>query len=314
MFTLFKKRDFGEYVSDTFQFFKQTGKHYLKNYFTISGIILMIMVVVNYFLFQVYFDFFLKIDQLNNNMDYLENYISGNFPIIILVAVSLFLFFIFTSMLNYSIPVIYMDLYEKNNGNNFGSKDILKKFKDNFGKILIFFLGTIFLIVPLLMVVFSVLILLCFVIIGIPLLLFAIPTSFCWITLSFYEYLNNDNGFFESYGDGFRNIKNQYFPIVGSAMVVFIIIQTAMTIFTLIPYSIAMASFFTATQDPSNINVDDTFSTMKIMMTIVMVISMLMSFILNNLLMINQGLVHYSRIEFDENKSSQDSIDLIGSE
>ena len=30
MFQLFKKRDFSDYVSDTFQFFRETGKHYLK--------------------------------------------------------------------------------------------------------------------------------------------------------------------------------------------------------------------------------------------------------------------------------------------
>jgi hypothetical protein len=45
-----------------------------------------------------------------------------------------------------------------------------------------------------------------------------------------------------------------------------------------------------------------------------MVVSILMSFILNNLLMVNQGLVYYSRKEIDENISSKDSIDLIGSE
>lgn len=312
MFTLFKARDFGEYVSDTFQFFKETGKHYLKNYFTISGIMLLVLVVVSYFLFQVYFDFFLKFDRTNSNSDYLESYISNNIPIVIAVALFLFLFMILLSMLNYAIPVIYMDLYDKNKGDNFGTKEILAQFKANIGRVFVFFLGTIFLITPVLIVIFILLFLLCFILIGIPLLLFAFPTAFSWITLSFFEYLNNDKGFFESFRDGFRHIRRQYFPIVGSSMIIYIIIQIGMSVFTLIPYSFGIASIFTSTQNPSSEG--DTFSTMKIMMTIVMVISILMSFILNNLLMVNQGLVYYSRKEIDENVSSTDSIDLIGSE
>lgn len=312
MFTLFKKRDFSDYVSDTFQFFRVTGKHYLKSYFTICGIMLLLLVVFSYFLFQVYFDFFLNFGKVNNNADFFQNYIQNNVPIIIGGAVFMFLFIVLMSMLNYSIPVIYMELYAKNKGNNFETKDILSKFKANFGKILAFFLGLIFLITPLLMLVFVVLILLCFILIGIPLLLFAVPTAVSWITLSFYEYLNHDKGFFESLGSGFRHIKNQYFPNVGSLIIMYIIIQIGMSVFTLVPYMFGMVSIITSTQNQTATN--DSVSTVKIMLTIVMVISILMSYILNNLLLVNQGLVYYSRREFDENISSQDSIDLIGSE
>ncbi|MBP8157465.1 MAG: hypothetical protein KAX93_03730 [Flavobacterium sp.] len=312
MFTLFKRRDFGDYVSDTFVFFKHTGKHYLKNYFAISGILLLILVAASYFLFQVYFDFFLKIDPNGSNSEYLESYITNNIPLVILVAVGLFLFMIFLSMLNYSIPVIYFDLYQKNDGNNFGAKEILTQFKSRFGKILVFFLITIFLITPLLIVVFTLLFLLCFIIVGIPLLLLAIPTGFSWVTLSFYEYLNSDKGVFQSYGSGFKHLTKQYFPIVGSSMVIYIIIQVAMTVFTMIPYMFGLASIFTATQN--NTAETNPMSAVTIMMTIVMVISILMSYILNNLLLINQGLVFYSRQEYDENKSADFSIDLIGSE
>jgi hypothetical protein len=312
MFTLFKKRDFSDYVSDTFQFFRVTGKHYLKSYFTICGIMLLLLVVFSYFLFQVYFDFFLNFGKANNNATIFQNYIQNNIPIIIGGAVFMFLFIVLMSMLNYSIPVIYMELYAKNKGNNFETKDILAKFKANFGRILVFFLGLIFLITPLIMLVFVVLILLCFILIGIPLLLFAVPTAVSWITLSFYEYLNHDKGFFESLGSGFRHIKNQYFPNVGSLIIMYIIIQIGMSVFTLVPYMFGMVSIITSTQNQTATN--DSVSTVKIMLTIVMVISILMSYILNNLLLVNQGLVYYSRREFDENISSQDSIDLIGSE
>jgi hypothetical protein len=312
MFTLFKRRNFGDYVSDTFVFFKLTGKHYLKNYFTINGALLLILVAASYFLFQVYFDFFLKIDPSGNNFDYLENYLNNNIGLVILIAFGLLLFMIFLSMLNYAVPVIYMDLYREKNVNDFGTKDILSRFKTKFGQIAVFFLVTVFLITPVLMVVFALLFLLCFIIIGIPLLLFAIPTAFSWITLSFFEYLNTDKGVFQSYGSGFKHLTKQYFPIVGSSMIIYIIIQVAMTVFTMIPYMLGLVSVFTGIEEGSRGT--DATSTVSIMMTMVMVFSLLMSYILNNLLLVNQGLVYYSRQEFDENKSADFSIDLIGSE
>ena len=177
---------------------------------------------------------------------------------------------------------------------------------------LIFFIASLFVITPILIIVFILLFLLVFIIIGIPLLLFAIPTVFSWIALSYYEYINFDKGYFEALSDGFSKMKSQYFPIVGSLMLIYIIIQVTMTVFTMIPYAIGMISMFTSLeQNPGS---TDGLATFGIMMSIVMVITILMSYILNNLMLINQGLAHYSRRENDENIMAQDSIDLIGRE
>jgi hypothetical protein len=89
-------------------------------------------------------------------------------------------------------------------------------------------------------------------------------------------------------------------------------IQVTMTVFSFIPYLFGVASMVSSIQNPGTES--DPFSTMRIMMLVVMVLSMLMSYILNNLLIINQGLVYYSRREYNENISSTDSIDLIGRE
>lgn len=311
MFQLFKNRDFGDYISDTFGFFRQTGKHFMKIYFTINGIPLMIMMVLSYFLFQVYFDF-LKTSMSGQDFGGFENSMTENFPFFIVLAILLFLFLIFMSMLNYTVPVIYLDLYDKKKGNNFSVSDVVSALKSNFGKMLIFFIASLFVITPILFIVFTLLILLCFIIIGIPLLLFAIPSFFSWIALSYYEYINFDKGYFEALSDGFSKMKSQYFPIVGSLMLMYIIIQVTMTVFTMIPYFIGMVSMFTSLeQNPGS---TEGLATFGIMMAIIMVITILMSYILNNLMLINQGLAHYSRRENDENISSQDSIDLIGRE
>ena len=311
MFQLFKNRDFGDYISDTFGFFRQTGKHFMKIYFTINGIPLMIMMVLSYFLFKVYFDI-LKTGMSGQDISGFVNSMSDSFPFIIVLAIFFFLFLIFMSMLNYTVPVIYLDLYDKKKGNNFSVGDVVSALKSNFGKMLIFFIASLFVITPILIIVFILLFLLVFIIIGIPLLLFAIPTVFSWIALSYYEYINFDKGYFEALSDGFSKMKSQYFPIVGSLMLIYIIIQVTMTVFTMIPYAIGMISMFTSLeQNPGS---TDGLATFGIMMSIVMVITILMSYILNNLMLINQGLAHYSRRENDENIMAQDSIDLIGRE
>lgn len=311
MFQLFKNRDFGDYISDTFGFFRQTGKHFMKVYFTINGIPLMIMMVLSYFLFQVYFDF-LKTSMSGQDFSGFENSMTENFPFIVILAILLFLFLIFMSMLSYTVPVIYLDLYDKKKGNNFSVGDVVSALKSNFGKMLIFFIASLFVITPIVFIVFGLLFLMIFIIIGIPLLFFAIPTVFSWIALSYYEYINFDKGYFEALSDGFSKMKSQYFPIVGSLMLMYIIIQVTMTVFTMIPYFFGMVSMFTSLeQNPGS---TDGLATFGIMMAIVIVISILMSYILNNLMLINQGLVHYSRRENDENINAQDSIDLIGRE
>lgn len=312
MFALFKTRDFGDYVSDTFLFFRQTGKHYLKTFFTICGPLLLVLAILTYFLFQVYLDFVFNIGRVNNDFQYIQSYAENNSIFVILGGILIFLFIVFLGMLTYSIPVIYMDLYAKKHGNHFDSKELWDKFKANFGKILLFFLCLLFLITPILIVVFFLLILLCFILIGIPLIIFAMPTALSWVTLSFYHYLNDDRSLFRSFEEGFKNVFKPYFPNVGSLIIIYIIIQIAMSVFTFIPYLYGLSSFITPVYNTSNSQ--DALSTVKIMMSVTMVAAILMSYILNNMLLINQGLVYYSRKENKESISSIDSIDLIGSE
>lgn len=46
MMQFYKKRDFGALVSDTLNFFKLYGKNYFKNYLTLNGGIIILLVVV----------------------------------------------------------------------------------------------------------------------------------------------------------------------------------------------------------------------------------------------------------------------------
>jgi hypothetical protein len=56
------------------------------------------------------------------------------------------------------------------------------------------------------------------------------------------------------------------------------------------------------------------FSTMGIIMAVIMVFSVLISYIFNNFILVNQGLIYYSVLEEKENNSSKNLIDQIGTD
>ncbi len=313
MFQLFKERNFSDYINDTFQFFKVQGKHFFKTYFIINGGLLLIAVVLIYFFIKIYTDFvFSKISEnVNAPQNDLSAFFNANFGLMISLIIGAFLFFIIVFLIQFSFPVVYLDLYDNKKGDNFTPKEILIGIKKRIPKLLKFAVGTIFILSPLLIIVFGLLIMLCFIIIGIPLLLIMGPAMLSFIHLTFYYYMNSKEGFFSAIGDGFDTVKQQFWPIIGTTAVMIFIIQIVSTIFTMIPYIFGMVSVFTTVQTGDK---NDAFSTLSILMSIIMVVSMIVSFILNNLLIINQGMIYYSHIENSESSISNDSIDLIGTD
>lgn len=314
MITLFKKRNFSDYLNDSFDFFKKGGKHYFKNYFTVMGVFLLIISVCIYFICKIYFEFIFSQIRGNTNVpdySYLTNFIDGNFGLLILGGILFTVGTLFLTLINFSFPIIYLEEYEKNGGPNFSSKELFSNLKSKFGKLILFFILSLFLITPIVLILSFILVLLSFIIIGIPLFIIAIPTIFSILSLTLYNYLNSNDGYFGSLGKAFQYIFKQYWSTIGSTMIIYIIIQIAITVFSMIPYIIATTLLVTTLEiGPSN---TETFSILGITMTILFVIVTLCHYIFNNLLMINQGLIYYSRREHIENKSSFTEIENIGS-
>jgi sorbitol-specific phosphotransferase system component IIBC len=59
---------------------------------------------------------------------------------------------------------------------------------------------------------------------------------------------------------------------------------------------------------------EDTVESMGVFMIAAFVIQAIISFVLGNLLVVNQGIIYYSCKEDDENHSLNNEIDLIGSD
>jgi hypothetical protein len=316
MFELYKKRDLSANFSDTTTFFKSFGKHYFKNYLVINGIFLMILVVLIYFISKVYMEvLFSGISNAQNNPNYGMAFFNNNLPLILGGFAITFLLIVILSMLNISFPVIYLRLVEKNSSDNFSIQEIINGLKANIGKMIVFFLGSIFIILPLAIIIFGLLFLLCFILIGIPLLFIVGSAFLSWITLSYYEYILKDVGYFRSLANGLRMIKQQFWTIVGTTFLMLMLVQIIQGFITMIPYVISMIWMFVSTKNLQEAGSQtDTFSTMGILLAVIMVFSVLLSYIFNNFILVNQGLIYYSLQEEKENNSTKSQIDLIGTD
>lgn len=318
MYQLYKKRTFGDLISDTIAFFRSNGKHYFKNYISINGIFIVLFVVIIYFLMRLYMDFIFSMSTMagqNNNPESIFNqYFNDNFPLFIGSIIVTMLLAMIVSMLNFAFPVIYLDLMEKTRGNEFGSKEIITELKNNVGRLFIFAVASIFIMMPILCIIVMIVFALVFIIIGFPLLFIVFPAILCWVGLSFYDYLTAKSGYFEALGNGFSLLKQKFWTNIGTVAIVLFMIQVAQGIITMIPYMIGMFSMMTTLQNPEAIQ-DGTFlSGFSLLFSVVMVLSVLLGLFCNNIQFINQGLIYYSLREENEEHGSHSEIDLIGTD
>lgn len=315
MFQLHKNRSFSTYINDTFLFFKMHGKSYFKNYFIINGALLLLLIAIVFFGFQFYFQSFVSnISAPGFNTNPMENIINNNSGSIAVFAILAMVLFFFISILQFAFPVIYFDLFDKKNNDDIVPSEILGSLKEKSFKIFKFFIALVFIITPIIVIIFGLNMLLFFLIIGIPLFFITVPAALSWMNISFYNYLNSKERLFPSLAIGFKYLKKQFWTNVGSTLIILIIIQTVMTIFTVIPYLFGMANIFTDFSPQSGPINPDKFAALPMLMTMIMVISLVANYILSNLIIVHQGLIYYSQKETEENNSANHSIDLIGTD
>lgn len=313
MFQLFKKRNFSELVGDTFTFFKMHGKHYYRNYFIINGGFLLVLLVLAYFMMNILFDgLFSNLNgAFGSRGNGFDSYINDNLPLIIGLGIFAGIVMLFLSILSFAFPVAYLKLQEKEA--DFSTNQIIAELKSKIGKIVVFFIASIFVLIPIGAVLMAICFALVFLIIGIPLVFIIGPALMCWFSLSFYEYISTEKNYFEALGNGFTLLKQKFWPSVGSAAVMYLMTQIGIGIFTMIPYIIGVFSLFTSGSfdNPENFNPEN-LSFFTIMQGVTMVVMLLMSFIFQNFILVNQGIIYYSLREENENNASKSEIDLIG--
>ncbi|KFF11621.1 DUF4013 domain-containing protein [Chryseobacterium soli] len=317
MMQFYKKREFGTFISDSFNFFKIYGKNYFKNYLLINGLLIILMIAVVIFGFREIFGQ-LAGSNLSGESYYFERYFSDNAGMLVIVGGLIFVLFAVLMIVNYLYPVFYLKRIAQG-AEKVKSDEILGDFKKNAGRIIILCLGMMFIVTPLSFFVLGISYALLLIIIGFFLLLLVYPTLFNVVIFLMFDYFNTDRGFFESLSYAIRSQfsypngreKSPYWKYWGATIVVSIILYVITSIFTLIPMMFTYGSALTTIPDGSS--GQDAFAGVAgIIFFIFYGISMLISFFLSNLIFINSGLMYYdSRTDLHQ-KVELAEIETIG--
>lgn len=308
MFQLYSKRNFSSLVGDTFTLFKLEGKNYFKNYFIINGGLLLVLCIIIYFFMQIFLKSAFLASSQNNSNAFLDSILT-NVSLFIIFGLAMILLIMFASLINYLYPVAYLKLVEEKKQRTL--HNLTSLIKSKIGKTIQFYFLSIFIIVPLLLVLLGISFALVFVIIGVPILFILLPAYTSWVSLSYYEYISTNSTYFNALKKGLKLLKSKFWPVIGSNYVMQTIVQVLLGIVVMVPYFIGIFSIF-INPDQSTQNSENVFSLITILLTVIMIISILFSYTLQNIILINQGIIYYSIIEEQENISAKNNIDLIG--
>jgi hypothetical protein len=318
MMQFYKNRDFGSFISDSFGFFRLYGKNYFKNYILLNGLLLILMVVVVIFGYR---ELLMQIfgSNMSGNSSYLENYFEDNLGMFIVIGLLTFILFVMLMIVNYLYPVFYLKRLAAGE-KKISMDDILNDFKNNAKKIAILCLGMIFIVTPPALIVLGVSYALVLVLIGIPIMLFVFPTVMNIVNFLMYDMFNSNRGFFESLSYSIRaqfsyangREKSPYWKYWGATLVLFIIMYVITTIFTMIPMIVFFATMMTTEQD-GNFEQNPFSGAMGILFFVLYGFSMLVSFLLSNLMYVNSGLIYYDSRRDLHQQVEMAEIDTIGS-
>lgn len=317
---LYKKRDFGTLITDTFNFFRENGKNYFKNFILLNGLLIILLVALYIVGYKNFFSQFITAIP-DGNADYYGEFLQANLGFVILFSVVFIALLFIMIMMVYTFPVLYLKRYGEQADKNIKLNDLLSDMKQNFGRFILFCLGLIFIILPLFGMVVGLSVVLIFLIIGIFLLLFIVPLMTNIMSFTLYDYFNRNVGFFSSLSYAIRsqfsysnaNNGSPFWKYWGSTAIIMLIIQIITSVFSFIPAIIMMGTIFTVPDADKAEGMSNFFdSSMGTVYFITYGISILASLILSNIVYINSGLMYYdSREDLHRNEDLLE-IDSIG--
>jgi len=308
MFQLYKVRSFSDLINDTFAFFRVHGKSYFKNYFIVNGGMLLVLLVLMYIVGQVFMDTIFSSFGTSRPDRLIEEYFNSNFGLFAGAMILGMLLILVLTLLSYSYPVIYLKLLET--GKTPATKDIVSALWAKAGRMTLFSLLWLITFFPILIILSLLSLVLVVIMIGIPfaIIIFAAATS--WMCLSFYDYLNNNTGYFEAMKNGFNMVFQNFWPHVGATAIFYIIVSVIHGIVSFVPYFIGIFSLLSESGGTSENPAQYSFFGLMVLLTFMLATAF--SYILGNLLFVSQGMIYYSASEENENQSLHSEIDKIG--
>ncbi len=302
---LYKERDFGAIISDSFLFFKKNGKNYFKNYLAINGGLLLLLILLIVVGFNDIISQFFQ-SNMGDRPFIFEQFFEENPIIFISISLLIVILFIIIGVINYTFPIVYLDLYGKLNRADFSVSELVDKLRNNIGKMLIFMIFTIFILTPLAFVVLGLNILLIFLIIGLFLFLITFPAITNITNFTLFDYILTEKGIFDAFGTAFKiQFSKNFWKYIGVTLVLYLIIQIATFIFTFFP------AFFAGIGSAVNPS-EGGLPIVTIITIVTYVLSMVVSLIASNIIYIATGFMYFdSRKDLHQMEHFKE-IDSIG--
>lgn len=284
----YKKRDFGELISSTFDFMKIYGRNYFKNFLILNGLTLILIMLVAFIGFGEFFQQMFG-SNLGNETYFLEEYFYYNRELLIVLSIISIILFLVLSLVAYSYPVLYMKRVSETGEQKITLEQMAMDLKNIIGRFLIFMLGMLFIFLPVGIILLFLSTALMFILIGFALIFIILPVYMNLMNFTLFHFYHTKTGFFASIQFALNAMfSKNFWKYLGSVAVIYIIIQVVSTVFTMIPMMIFFASEFVMISQ-----VDEENLAFLIFILGTYAISFLASFILVNLIYINTGFMYY---------------------
>ncbi len=307
---LYKSRDFGLFFQDTFAFLRKNGGHLFKNYFIINGGFLLILMVLGYFFLKFYSE--ILFGGIDNNPSEVEQFINenaGTYLIFILV----FLFVALAAgVTQYAFVPIYLKLYAKHDSKAFKASDIFDEYKRNIGKICIFLLCSILLIIPIGIVAFIISFILMITIIGMLMLPVVVGAVSLLFQSTLMEYIEGKKSIWDAFGYAWTVISSKFWAAIICVGLFFLMSYIVQNVVTLVPYFIFLGDLLMGIESGTNPDPEELTKSAMVLFALMFILTFVFSIVLNVIVQLNQGVVFYSLKEDIENINTKSDIDLIG--
>lgn len=303
VFNLYKKRDFGSYISDTIDFFKKFWKNYFLNFITMNGVLLLILSLIYFFIFK---DVFSQIAANPNETPSL--FFDENLGTSITLFIIGFFISIIFNIITVAYPIVYLRLVQKTDKETFTASELFNEIKNDFWRIILFGTLSLFTFIPFFIIFFAISTVLIILLVGIPLLILGMGAAMTWMNQALYVYLNERVGFIDAMKAGWKILFSKFWHIAGTSTAMIFIVSTLSGVVSFIPYFVGMAQMLTTAAEGGQPDIEGFMP----WMIAFYVINIVFTYILNNFIYINQGLIYYSSKEELEHVQAFSEIDTIG--
>lgn len=296
-FQLYKERKFNDFINDTIQFFRIFGKDYFKKYFVINGGIIFLFGVLSYFGYNT---FFLS-SQHTIDTPVVESHIGAFIGFLVLFV---FVGIVYVAFC-YGFPNVYFNNIEQDRPDGISLSDYLKGLFRDTKPVIVFIVVSIFVFLPIYLVVSLVSVLLFRFLIGYVILIASIIFLMSWFVLSMIVYVRDSySGYFESLSIAWKMIFKNFWPIIGANLVLIFVAYLFQTLLSVIIMIVSQLFFMGVGTNMSVTGSSVTF--------LIYFAAFVLGSVFGNLVVVQQFLAYFSSVERDENIQAMTDLDSIG--